>query len=296
MSVGKLGISLDALLIFEAAARFQNFNLAAQELNITRSAVSHQIAGLEKTLGARLFERSPLGVNLTSIGKDYFARLRGPLNEMHDVTADTFANRKRRKLTVYSAPTFSNNWLIKRLGRFLEANPDLDFTLVGSGKPADFRDPSIDLAIGYGEQEWLDCTIDLLASEKVQPLCSPAYLKQNDVRELYDLQRAALIRTSPNSISWETWLVDQGIKFNRAPRQLDLSPSFLALSAAADGFGFVLESNILASEYLASGQLVAPFDGVLRDNNAYFLVRPRDERRRNSRSFSEWILSEAASL
>src|SRR5258707_4906527 len=143
-------ISLNALATFECAARLASFAAAAEELSLTRSAVSHQILKLEKVFGVRLFDRRPDGVALTPAGARFHDKVRRSLLEINDLTGEFLATPRRRKLTVQSAPTFAARWLVGRLDGFLAGHAELDFQLIAASEPADFRDPGLDLWICYG--------------------------------------------------------------------------------------------------------------------------------------------------
>lgn len=286
-------VSLNSLVTFECAARLASFSTAAEELNLTRSAVSHQIGRLERTFGVRLFERKTNGVELTAAGARFYEKISTSLTEITDVTGEFFEKPRRQRLTVQSAPTFASRWLVERLGAFLAQFPNIDFQLIASSEQPDFKDPELDLAICYGEREWPGCSKSLLITERVEPLCSPALVENAGIRSVDDLTRVTLIRTDLNVISWETWLREQNLDPIHAARQIRLNPSFLALEAAVRGLGVVLESDILARKEIESNLLVAPFDKTFATHNAYFLVRPSDDRRRYSSDFCKWLIEEA---
>jgi LysR family glycine cleavage system transcriptional activator len=295
-SLKRRPISLNALATFECAARLSSFGAAAEELNLTRSAVSHQILKLEEVFGVRLFERHRSGVALTPAGARVYERLRKSLLDINDITGEFLAKPRRQRLTVQSAPTFAARWLVGRLDAFLQSQPTIDFQLIATSEPADFKDPGLDLAISYGMLECPGCETALLLNERVQPLCSPSLREKVGLGDVADLARATLIQTDLNLISWEKWLADHGSALARGTRQIRLNPSYLALEAAAQSVGVVLESDILAHAEIASGRLLAPFDPSYAATNGYFLVRPKDERRRHSDSFCEWLIQEAAAF
>jgi len=289
-------ISLNALATFECAARLQSFGAAAEELSLTRSAVSHQILKLEEQFGVRLFERHRSGVALTPAGGRVYERLRKSLLDINDITGELLAKPRRQRLTVQSAPTFAARWLVGRLDAFLQSQPQIDFQLLATSEPGDFKDRGLDLAISYGKREADGCETVLLLSELVQPLCSPALKAKAGLDDLGDLARATLIQTDLNLITWEKFLADHGVGLSRGARQIRLNPSYLALEAAVQGVGVVLESDILAHAEIASGRLLAPFDRSYAATNGYYLVRPRDERRRHSDAFCDWLIEEAAAF
>ena len=114
---------LTALLAFEAVARRRSFALAAAELHLTPSAVSHQIARLEKFLGVRLFERTGQRVELSSAGEAYLRRVAGALGAIGAATEDVRQD-VRNSLYVHASPSFAGLWLMPRLGHFASEHPE----------------------------------------------------------------------------------------------------------------------------------------------------------------------------
>ncbi|MFK4490014.1 LysR family transcriptional regulator [Bradyrhizobium sp. USDA 336] len=293
MSKARRPISLNALNTFECAARLLSFSAAAEELNLTRSAVSHQITKLEEIFGFRLFDRRPDGVVLTSAGAGYYNKIRGALTEIGEVTSDVLGKPRRQRLTVHCAPTFSTRWLLSKLGRFMGAHPEIDLRIIAASGPPDFRDPGLDLAICYGAQGLPNCSEQLFLSESVQPMCSPILRDSAALHSPSALSQVTLIRTDQNLVSWDFWFRSQGLELPTDVRQVQLKPSFLAIEAALQALGVILESTVLTAEELTAGRLILPFSSSPITLPAYYVVTPDDDRNQRSLLFRKWLLDEA---
>ncbi|MCK1612605.1 MULTISPECIES: LysR family transcriptional regulator [unclassified Bradyrhizobium] len=293
MSKVRRPISLNALNTFECAARLLSFSAAAEELNLTRSAVSHQITKLEEIFGFRLFDRRSDGVVLTSAGAGYYNKIRGALSEIGEVTSDVLGRPRRQRLTVHSAPTFSSRWLLSKITRFTAAFPDIDLRIIAASGPPDFRDPGLDVAICYGAQGLPNCSEQLFLTEGVYPMCNPTLKESAGLHSPTALARTTLIRTDQNLVSWDFWFRGQGLELPGDAKQVQLKPSYLAIEAAIQAIGVVLESDVLTAEELATGKLVVPFPSSPVTMPAYYLVTPDDDRSQRSLPFRKWLLDEA---
>ena len=122
--------SLKALLAFEAVGRLGRVSVAADELNVSQSAVSHQLANLEKLIGRPLFERAGRSLSLSDAGQDYLQKISVLIDALAKVTEDASRFTRREQLTVSAPPTFLHNWLLPNMSTFLESEPNLDLRLV----------------------------------------------------------------------------------------------------------------------------------------------------------------------
>ncbi|MEE8394177.1 MAG: LysR family transcriptional regulator, partial [Rhodospirillales bacterium] len=165
---------LNALRVFEAAARHLSFTRAAGELNVTQAAVSHQIKSLEERLGLSLFRRINRGLLLTDEGQTMLV----PVSEALDLIAGALERLQSVEstgiLTVSVLPSFAAKWLVPRLGRFTAANPDIDIRLSTTLELVDFVRDGVDIAVRYGRGEWPDLKTVKLMAEDIFPVCSPA--------------------------------------------------------------------------------------------------------------------------
>src|SRR3954447_26175510 len=163
------------LMAFEAVARRRSFALAAAELHLTASAISHQVARLESHLGVRLFERSAHGVRVSAAGELYLTRVSGALSAIAAATEDV-RQGVSNSLYVHSGRSFASLWLMSRLQGFAQAYPDISLNLSAAHTHSDFELGQADIDIRYGIPTWLDLVVEPLFEERIVPLASPAFI------------------------------------------------------------------------------------------------------------------------
>jgi LysR family glycine cleavage system transcriptional activator len=275
------------IAVFEAAARAASFHAAAEELNLTPSAVSHQIRLLEDTLGVRLFERVGRGVTLTAEGAEYARSVRPSMQRLRVATNQIRARAKAggalEVVRIELPPSLAHCWLLPRMPELIAQHPGFEIRVNAQGSHLQgdrlpwppLADAPADLQIVYGDDKlWADRASRLL-SEDFQPLCAPALLEQGALESPDQLLQHTLLSTSRNAVTWEEWLNWQGIDIDKNPvNTLQLDPSHLAIEAAVDGMGVILESSLLVERHLGTGKLVAPFPDLRRPGLSYWLFAP----------------------
>lgn len=283
------------LQAFEAVARRRSFSLAAVELNLTASAVSHQIARLEAQLDVRLFERSAHGVRLSPAGEHYRLRVSAALAAITAAT-DDLRQGVRNTLYVHSAPSIASLWLMPRLHLFAQAYPDISLNLSAAHTPSDFALGQADIDIRYGVPQWGDLLVEPLFEEAIMPLASPAFIKRHKLKLVGQLLEVPLIQSNVSVVQWSDWFSRftsmqapdrYPVRFDRAQMSLD---------AATQGLGVALESAVNASGYLDQGKLKPVFgwDKAIRIK-AHFAVYPeRHAKRPAVEAFLSWLHGEAA--
>jgi LysR family transcriptional regulator, glycine cleavage system transcriptional activator len=287
---------LRALVVFEAAARHRSFSRAARELALTPSAVSHQVKSLENRLKLRLFERAPGGnVALTESGGLLWRRLATALALVDDAIDEVRGSAAGSELVVEVAESFAGKWLRPRLRLFLEAQPDARLRIVYPRAASALPRPP-DIAIRYNMAETAD-EDDVLfrIEERLMPVCAP-FLRARlpSVPSPADLLSLPLI-DARNTIGWAEWLARFGgevpaARIIHGPR---LDRSQLAIEAALDGLGVVLESDLLIESELRDGRLVAVFsrdDGLRMEGAGYSVVTGQGRRHlRRVACFTGWL-------
>lgn len=289
--------ALSTLLAFEAVARRRSFALAAGEMNLTASAISHQIARLEAFLGVKLFDRSTQGVRLSAAGEAYLRRVGGALGAIGAATDDV-RQGVRNSLYVHVAPSLASLWLMPRLADFARAQPDVSLFLSASHVHSDFALGQADLDIRYGVPQWPDLVVQSLFDERILPLASPGFIERHPLREPADLLAAPLIQSAVGVRQWGDWLGAQGV--TQAPERyaLRFDRAQLALDAAVQGLGVALESAVNAAQHIAEGRLVPPF-GAERalTIQAHFVVYPAQNGRRSEvEAFVNWLHEQARAM
>lgn len=281
-------VSLPAVRAFEAAARRGSFRAAAAELNLSPSAVSHAIVKLEKTLGVTLFERNGRSMALTINGETLMHHVRNAFDELRR-GLESISAQGPQLLRVHSAPSFAAAWLTPRLPAFLAQHPGIELRLAAGTDYTRFTGDDFDVDIVYGPVRGDGlATIDL-PQETVTPLCAPALA--GSIASPADLLRANLIHSDNKQVRWNHWFSINGMSAP-APQGIRFDRSFLALAAASDGLGVVLESTMLAEREILAGRLVAPLAGRAQDVRyvGHRIVFPSfNHQRRIVRSFVEWL-------
>ncbi|HVC50778.1 MAG TPA: transcriptional regulator GcvA [Stellaceae bacterium] len=293
---------LSALRAFEAAARLKSFSKAAEELNVTPAAISHQIAALEADLGVQLFRRLNRAIELTASAQvllpglsEAFAGIRASLRRLR-------AHNDTGALTVTASPSFAGKWLVLRLHRFQERHPEIDVRISASDNLVDLGAGDFDMGIRYGTGRYPGLVVEKLMQNEVFPACSPELLKRGpplrtpeDLRHhtLIDVQTADRDALMP---TWSMWLRAAGLAGLVSGPGLSFSGSHLALDAAIAGHGVVLAYSTIAAGDLAAGRLVRLFSLSLPDQFAYYVATaPGALDRAKVKAFRDWLREEADS-
>ena len=285
---------LKALLAFEAAARRGSFALGAEELAVTPSAVSHHIQQLEDFLGVPLFQRHPGRAALTAAGRTYARELERAFGVIAEATNLVAPQSQRGYLVVASGPSFAAKWLQPRLPEFLGANPEVRIRLSTLSDHDDLETTRFDIAIAYGHPNTSKLAVEPLLLERLRPLCSPALAATLGLHTPQDLLRATLIHSS-NGLTWSEYFRRVCGEEVRPDNELWLDRSVMAIEAAVDGLGVVLESELLAAEELNDGRLIAPFNDAQFsvEVTSYYLVRSRGYKTSSqaAATFETWLRS-----
>ncbi len=283
------------LQAFEAVARRRSFALAAAELHVTASAISHQVARLESQLGVRLLERSAHGVRLSAAGDHYLARVAGALTAI-GAASDDVKHGVANSLYVHCSPSFATLWLMPRLPAFAQAYPEIALNLSAAHVHSDFALGPVDLDIRYGVPRWADLVVEPLFEERILPLASPAFIREHRLKRIEQLLEAPLIQSNVNVVQWIDWFGAHSDK--RPPERFSLrfDRAQMAMDAANLGLGVALESATIAGRHLDEGKLrpVFGFEKCVRVK-AHFAVYPaRHGKRPPVEAFLAWIHGEAA--
>jgi LysR family transcriptional regulator, glycine cleavage system transcriptional activator len=269
--------SLNGLRAFEAAARHLSFTNAATELNVTQTAISHQIRRLEEELGIQLFVRQNRALALTPQARDYLPGVRAAFNDLRLATDRLLRKDNDHVLTVSTLASLAAKWLLPRLSAFQEAHPGIDVRITTSTALVDFRSGDVDAAIRYGRGDWPGLHADWLMADQLFPVCSPALLTgKHPLRCPEDLRDHVLLHTSnANSDDWRLWLTAAGLPANisRQPG-LTFDLILMTVQAALDGIGVAMGRTSYVEADIAKGRLVVPFKITLPANAGFYLVCP----------------------
>lgn len=280
---------LSALRAFEAAARLGSFSNAAEEIHVTHGAVSHQIKALETLVGVPLFARNGRRVALTTDGKVLADRVRAALRDIGDAM-DSFARRDGSKnLTVSMLPSFAARWLMPRLGRFMEKNPDVSVNVHASLALADFGRDGVDMAVRFGRGGWPNVESEKFMDDERFPVASPRLNRGRLPARPADLAKFRLL--SADDEPWMPWFKAAGVNLPE-PGGPMFNDSAMMVQAAIDGRGIAYARRSITEGDLAAGNLVRLFDIAVKAEESYYLVWPRGKPPAKVLAFRDWMMAE----
>ena len=282
-------LSLNALRAFEATARLRSFSAAADELSVTHGAVSRHVRMLEDSLGLPLLTRGAQGAEPTSEGQ----RLLEGLSTAFGLIQSSVERLKPGPLTLSCSESIMMYWLIPRLARFKDNNPDVELRFNMSHGPVDFTRDNISVAIRLSSIEPpKDAVRTDVAHEWVGPVCSPEYLRNMRIKSAADLPRARLMvsRTRPNA--WTDWAACS--QQSSADLRIDeaFEHFYLLIQGARCGLGVANVPRMLVRDDLTSGTLVAPLGFVRGPNRLWIWSAPHLSRRPDVVRLIDWLYEE----
>jgi DNA-binding transcriptional LysR family regulator len=284
---------LKAIQAFEQTARFGNVARAAELLDLTPSAVSHQLAKLEAMIGRQLFFRTARGVTLTPVGEQYLTEVSGILHSLAVATERATSDVSLDCLRLHSSPSFGLLWLMPRLEQFRQSHPDIQLNLSCSYESLHFSRDKIDVDIRHGMPNWPSFEVRTVRNEKIAVMASPKLLAKRPIRVVADLLDSNLILSEATLIKWPQLFAQHGLSRPEKPYSLSFDRSYMTLEAASHGLGFALESTLLAQDYLARGALVEVAPELSASITAHHLVFPRAHSNfPRVRRFLEWMQKE----
>ncbi|MEM1372063.1 MAG: LysR family transcriptional regulator [Pseudomonadota bacterium] len=279
------------LRAFEAAARHLSFTQAAQELNLTQSAISQHVRSLEGFLGRALFVRKTRALALTEAGSNYLPTVREAFDLLARGTRSFTGGDPGRLLTLQCNLAFSVHWLAPRLSRLHAAHPWLVLNIATSIWEPQSRLPEHSVEIRFGRPGDLSDTAEQLTDDVCYPVCAPDYQAGD-----FDLSTARLFDCAGVMSTWDMWASAQKRPFDRAA-DINLASTYVVgLSAAQQGGAMALGHDTLTADVLASGALVRPFEGEAKMVENYFLIRPASHNSTPaSQAFVDWLTLEIGS-
>ncbi len=285
-------LPMRSIAVFHAAARAGSVSRAAQELGVTASAVSQQIASLEMYLGTSLMVKSGRRVVLTEAGERYFEMIAENVDRISDATQNVRGHVSAKSLVVRATPSLSTKWILPRLGRFLDAHPHFDVRIDATNEPTDFSREGVDIEIRHGEGNWPGLFVEGVVEERFLPVCAPG-LCPVDTLELADLADYRLIHSVKSQMQWGRWFAAAGV-VPKPWRRVLFDRSHMSIDAAVNGIGIALESDLMMWRELESGALACPLRRPPPASRVtQWLVCPHDRlRQRRVRAFVDWIREE----
>ncbi|PIG09269.1 LysR family transcriptional regulator [Comamonas sp. 26] len=281
-------LPLNALRMFDAAARHLSLTRAAQELHVTQAAVSQHIRNLEERLGKPLFRRLPRGLALTDEGQALWPVVAQSFERIQQSLQQVAEPRPREILTVGVVGTFAIGWLIPRLNQFQQLQPHIDLRLLTNNNRVDLAGEGLDAAVRFGDGAWHGTHAQMLLRAPLSPMCTPALAQQ--LREPADLTHQSLLR-SYRSQEWEGWFA--GLEQTAPLARGAMFDSSLTLAeAAAQGAGVALLPTRMFEHMLQQGRLVRPFAHEV-DTGAYWLTHLKSRPASGAlQIFRQWLIAQ----
>lgn len=289
---------LNALVVFEAAARHLSFTRASEELHVTQAAVSHQIKSLEDHLGIALFHRlgRGQGLVLTEAGREYLPAITSALEAIRVSTDLARLEKPKRILNIATLDSIGSRWLLPRLRQFMGEHPSVDVRITAAAPEEQALQHGVaEIELRYGAGEWPDVDAVRFMSESIFPVCSPKLLEgRHPLRQPGDLRYHTLLHDVMNT-EWRHWLLAAGEPVVDPDRGPGFNHSHLVIQAAELGEGVALGRGALVLDALESGTLVRPFALTLPAPFAYYVVTaPRAAKNPVVGAFCDWVIQEGA--
>ena len=290
------GFQLSKLYTFEVAARHESFALAAEELFLTPSAVSHQINLLEKELDIKLFLRLHRKVELTSEGKRVFWALQSSLDHLNTEIKAIQNQALAGSLTIYARPSIAQCWLVPKLSDFIQRYPFIQLSILTGNENINFQRAGIDLAIYFDNQPSFQLDYQYLMDEHIIPVCSPEYAaKFNLMGNLDNLILCTLLHdcqawsNGTGTDEWNSWAIHFNVNIDSSVG-MSFDRSDLALIAAKNHLGITMGRKRLVQKDIETGELVMPFPEMyLRCDQHYYVASLKDRKWPKIDAFIDWL-------
>ncbi|MEQ4987270.1 DNA-binding transcriptional regulator DsdC [Proteus vulgaris] len=288
---------LARLHTFEATGRHLSFALAAEELSLTPSAISHRINTLEEELGIKLFNRFHRRIELTEEGERIYWALKKTLEDINQEILDIHNQEISGVLTVYSRPSIAQCWLVPRISDFTERYPSIELNLLTGNDDINFRGYGIDLAIYFDDKQLQNLYCEDLISESIIPVCSPEYAKKHELtNNIHHLSNCTLLHDrqawSNNSDfdEWRAWSEHMELSLFPNRSNICFDRSDLAVIAAVNHSGVAMGRKRLVQKQLANKELIIPFNNSeLFCAQRYYLVTRNEKNNAKVQLFIQWL-------
>lgn len=292
---------LSKLHTFEVAARHCSFSLAAEELSMTPSAISHRINKLEEELGIKLFVRSHRKITLTEEGERIYLALNRTLNELNQEVMEVKCGDVSGELTIYSRPSFAQSWLVPRIYSFKQQFPSIELNILTGNENVNFQGYGIDAAIYFDEQMPEKLWHQELMEESIVPVCTKEYAEKLGLIDAPDkLVSATLLHDkqawdyNSHHDEWALWASENGLDDIEGIPSISFDRSDLAVTAAMHNAGVAIGRLSLVESLLKSGALITPFSArALRCKQKYYVVTANEKHSRKLALFIGWLNQQA---
>lgn len=282
---------MNPLRTFEVAAEHESFSLAADDLHVTRGAVSQQIKQLEAFLGTALFERTGRGLALTDAGRRYHSAVRNALNIIERETLRHVAEGGVKTIRMSVLPAIASLWLVPRLNDFQRFHDDVNVQMSADAAMADLSRGDVHVAIRYGLGDVRGCDYVDLGVDRIVPVCSRDYMTSRNIRTIDDLEGCRLLHDTYWVDDWSLWAEGAGHSLPAETTGQYFTHYSLAVDAARSSAGVLMGHERLIARHLEAGELVPISDRRVACREPYFIVYPRRlKSQRDVRTFVGWFV------
>jgi LysR family D-serine deaminase transcriptional activator len=294
---------LSKLHTFEVAARHCSFSLAAEELSLTPSAISHRINKLEQEIGIKLFDRTHRKILLTEEGKRIYQSLKRTLNQLNQEILDVRSGDVSGSLTVYARPSFAQYWLVPRIGSFKACYPSIELKLLTGNENINFQGYGIDVAIYFDDHMPDALLCKEIFSETIIPVCTNEYAEKYClVNSIENLNRTTLLHDNQawdydsNGDEWQEWAKANQVENISNISSIGFDRSDLAMIAAINHAGVAMGRISLIKDRLQSGELITPFpESQVVCKQKYYVATLPERHSQKVKIFIEWLEMQAKS-
>jgi LysR family transcriptional regulator, glycine cleavage system transcriptional activator len=268
--------SMNALRAFEAAARLGSVSKAAAELNLTRSAISHQLRFLESELGTKLVKREGRGIALTPAGRRYARQIQRAFSLLREPPSAAGTTSLTGTLRVACVSGFCTYWLSRHIDDFHRLHPDLQLEVIRPAHLADVTSGAAHIYIVFGHGDWPGRWVELVAALDFFPVCSPSLLnKAGGLSSPDDLARCTLLHLI-DPTDWRRWLGAARTRSVDPDSGIYFSDIHFVISATLAGQGVAMGDDLICAQALRQGQLIRPFAFNISGTGSYYFVAEHD--------------------
>ena len=282
--------SITALRTLDAISKLGNMHAASEAMNVTPSAVSHQLRNLEEMLNIKLVRRAGRRTELTSAGNRYLTQIRKAL-EMIEAASHPMDEEPNGRLRINCPSGFGNYWLVPELREFTHLYPNVSVEVTSNSAQLETVAKHADISILYGDGSWSGLSVRHLSTPRTFPVCSPKLIeKLGNVQRPKDLEKFPLLH-HVNTSDWVVWIASHTRESIEVDRGTTFSDMSHVVSAAIAGNGVAISDSLLAKQALEEGKLVRLFNTEVQAQNSYYLVVEKERMERKiTRIAVEWLI------
>lgn len=281
---------LQSLRALDAVARLGSLTAAAERLNLTRSAISHQLKLLQDRVGISLYERHGRGITLTVAGKQYAANIGELLRNLERIHSNLAEQPYPGRLKICIPPGFGAHVVSRHITQFRHAYPAIELEVTTAHEEEIPQARGFDVYVIYADQVPTSDYVEFIARPIYTPVCSPRLLNDLELVSVDDLSRATLLHLHEEH-EWQLWFASCRQRHSfRTDTGIYFSNLLLILHAALAGQGVAMGDDIVCADLLRQGQLVRPFPNGIVSDRTYYLVTPEDRLDdSNVQAFTGWL-------